>query len=407
MRVAMTRLLLILALLATMPAHADNRAEAERHFRMGEKAYKGQNFSAAAENFEAAYKALPLPEIAFSAAQAFRRQYRVEPRIEYAKRAVELYRVYLAKVKSGGKVGVAADSIGEMQRELDKLTAAGAKAAAQINANQTRLGVSPQLATEKHEALTEIADLPDENAVKLTTLIDGKIVPPFEMVDVEPGPHKVHVEAEGYLPADSTERAVKGVSSVAEIVMIPRPARVSIKTERGAQIRVDGRPAGTAPLATLDLPAGKHLITIVRSGREPSAREIEVKRGQELSLAEPLEKTGRRRAVPFVATGAGLLAGFAIASAVYAVVENSRASNQLSDIERGDQQPGAADRYTGLIKRRDQALTATYISGGAAIAVGAMAAALYWLDKPSEEHVRIAPAINAGGGASVMIDGRF
>jgi hypothetical protein len=399
---------LVVALVATaLPAHADDRKAAERHFRMGEKAYKAQNFSAAAENFEAAYKELPLPEIAFSAAQAFRRQYRVEPRLEYARRAVELYRIYLAKVKTGGKVGVAADSIGEMQREADKLTAAGAKAAALISANQTRLGVSPQLATEKRELMTEIADLPDDNAVKITTLIDGKIVPPFEMIDVEPGPHKVHVEAEGYLPAETTERAVKGVSSVAEITMVPRPARVTITTERGAKVRVDGRPVGTAPLASLELPAGKHLITVVRAGREPSSREIDVTRGQALALDEPLETTGRRRAVPFVATGAGLLGAFAITSVVYAVVENSRATSQLAEIERGDQRPDAADRYASLIERRDRALTASYISGGAAIAVGVMAGALYWLDKPSEEHVRVTPAVTVGGGASVVIGGRF
>ena len=68
---------LLLALAGT--ASADEKT-AERYFRAGEKAYAAQNFAAAAQNFEEAYKELPLPEIAFSAAQAYRRQYRVEQR---------------------------------------------------------------------------------------------------------------------------------------------------------------------------------------------------------------------------------------------------------------------------------------------------------------------------------------
>ena len=52
-----------------------------------------QDFAAAATDFEQAYKALPLPEIAFSAAQAYRRQYQVDAKPSHVARAIELYRV--------------------------------------------------------------------------------------------------------------------------------------------------------------------------------------------------------------------------------------------------------------------------------------------------------------------------
>ena len=113
-------------------AHADDRKVAEVHFHAGEQAYAAQNFEAAATNFELAYQAMPLPEIAFAVAQAYRRWYRIDPSLERAKKSVDHYRYYLDKVKTGGKVGVAADGLGEMQRESDKLTAAGAKAAAAV-----------------------------------------------------------------------------------------------------------------------------------------------------------------------------------------------------------------------------------------------------------------------------------
>ena len=294
-----------------------------------------------------------------------------------------------------------------MQREVDKLVAAGAKATHDANIERTRLGVSPLLTAEQRGAgMREIADLPDGDDVKLATSIDGKPVPPFQMMDVEPGPHVVRVEAEGYQTYEATERVVKGASMVAEVVLQPKPARVAIETEQGARVRVDGRLVGTAPLAAVDMPAGKHLVTIVRSGRVAVARDIEVARGQEVKLGAPLEKTARRQAVPYVATGAVIFASIAISGLVYTLVEDNRAGDQLEAIRAGDQQPEAAERYDQHIERRNQALAGTIITGGISLASGGIAAALYWTDRPSDENVRVTPAISASG-AGVSVVGRF
>lgn len=396
------------------PAFADdnaNRAAAEKHFFAGHRAYKQQNFAAAAANYEEAFKVMPrrtpkeereFAEIAYNAAQAHRKLYRIEPKLENARRAAELYRLYLDKVKKGGKIGAAAEYIGEMQREVDKLVAAGAKAAREVNVERTRLGVSPVLSAEKHDGIAELVDGP-ETEVKILTMIDGKPVTPFEMIDVEPGPHTVKVEAEGYLPHESTERVVKGSSAVAEIVMKPKPAKLVVKTEKGAQLRVDGRAAAST---TVELPAGKHVLTILKSGREAVSREIEVTRGQTLAIDAPLEKTGRRRAVPFVATFAIVFTGLTVSGVTFALIQNNRAGNQLDAIQTGDQRPEAADRYDSLIQRRNEVLAGALITGGAAVLLGGAAMALYWLDKPSEESVRVAPAVGVGG-AGVSISGRF
>src|SRR6185503_11585022 len=74
-------LLLAALALAAGPARAEgSREEAERYFRAGARAYAAQSFAAAAAHFDEAYRAMPLPEIAFSAAQAYRRLYRIDPR---------------------------------------------------------------------------------------------------------------------------------------------------------------------------------------------------------------------------------------------------------------------------------------------------------------------------------------
>src|SRR5262249_20717210 len=134
--------------------------DAERYFQIAEKAYKAQNFLAAAETFERAYKTLPLPEIAFSAAQAYRRQFRIDGSVDHVARAIELYRAYLDKIKTGGRVADAADAVAELQHELDKLIKAGAKVSPQLAAEHTQLGVNVSLGAETSHGLHEIEDTP-------------------------------------------------------------------------------------------------------------------------------------------------------------------------------------------------------------------------------------------------------
>ena len=398
--------LILVAALATRAA-ADDPKAAERYFRAGEKAYKAQNFGAAANLFESAYKELPLPEIAFSAAQAYRRQYRVEPKPEYVKRAVELYGVYLDKVKTGGRVGVAADSYGEMKRELDRLGISAGPSRPVVTEEKTQLGINPELEGEAGaRGMTEVGDLPDASAAKIITTIDGKPVAPYELIDVTPGPHQIHVEAEGYLPADRTERAIKGAQSLVDVKLMPKPAKVTVKVEGGARVRIDGRAAGTAP-GTFEVPAGKHVVTISRDGRIPIAREVMLARGQELAIDEDLEKTTRRRAVPWVLGVGGGLALVAIGTGLTGLVFDGRASDTLHRIDTmGDATGSDRDTYNRQVRNRDRFVMAAWITGGAALVAGGLAAALYFGDEPSDERARIVP-IAGGGGAGAAVVGRF
>jgi hypothetical protein len=385
-------------------AHADevagDRKVAERHFRAGEKAYSAQNFEAAATNFEMAYKALPLPEIAFAVGQASRRQYRIDPKLEHATRAVEYYRRYLDKVKTGGKVGIAADSLGEMVREVEKLTAAGAKAAAAVVlVEKTQLAVSPIFGAEKRSRMNEIGEMAPSDQ-RITVTIDGKRVPAFQLVDVEPGNRVVRIEAEGYLPKESIERVVEGDSAVAEIPLDPKPARIAITTEAGARIRVGGKPVGPK----FEVAAGKHLITIVRAGRRSVTREVEVVRGQELAIEQRLEKSARRRLVPFVLAGSAVLGVLTLGGVIYAAQLNGEANDHLAAIRGGDQPQSVLNAYNDAISNRDRVVTGTWITGGFALAVAAVAGALYLFDRPSEEGVHVTATAS---GAAVTFGGRF
>jgi hypothetical protein len=401
----MKRVLLTLVIASSI-AHADSaidKANAERYFRAGAKAYAAQNFSAAATDFDEAWKALPLPEIAFSAAQAYRRLYRVEPKPQHVRRAVDLYRAYLDKVKTGGRVGDAADNLAEMERELDKFKAAGTSTAVAPVAEHTRLGISVTVTDQSESgALREIGDVSGELTKGLKTTLDGKPVEPFALTDIGAGEHVLAASADGYYPVEKKAVAVAGQAQLIEVELRPKPARVAIKTEDDAQITVDGRRMA----AQLELGSGKHWLTIVHRGRESFSREISVTRGQELTLSVPLVKTPRRRAVPWVLGGAAIAAASAITTGVLASVHDGRASDLRNQIAIGNRPPSDADAYDREVKSRDQFATATWILGGAAVAAGAVAAGLYWFDTPEPQERVVVPTVSSTG-AGLSLSGRF
>ncbi|HEU0033986.1 MAG TPA: hypothetical protein VFQ53_25340 [Kofleriaceae bacterium] len=403
----MMRIVVIALVLVSTIAHADDRASAERYFRAGAKAYAAQNFAAAVANFDEAYKALPVPEIAFSAAQAYRRLYRTDPQPQYVRRAVELYRVYLDKVKSGGRVGDAADNLGEMERELDKLEARGIKTRVQ-QVERTRLGVNVSIVGKAETgALREIGDATGETLAGVTATLDGKPVEPYALVEVAPGEHTVRVSAPGYFPVEKKQRAVAGTSSLVEVELAPEPAKVTVKTEASAQILVDGREQSSS---ALELPAGRHVVSIVARGRVPISRELDVARGQTLVLDVPLAKTGRRRAVPWVLGGASVLALGAAASATLAIVHDGRASDLDDQIRAGNAPEPTGDAFAREVDARDRYRTGALVLGGTALVAGAIGVSLYLFDRPSisgtVESLRVTPSVGAGGGG-VTLSRRF
>jgi hypothetical protein len=389
--------------LAAQVAHADDRAKAEAYFRAGEKAYQAQSFAAAAQNFEEAYKAAPLPEIAFSAAQAYRRQYRVDARPEYVARAVALYRIYLDQVKTGGRVADAADAMGEMQHELDKLIKAGVKVSAELAAEHTQLGVSITLAgtAATPAGMHEIDETEHAAMPAVTAAFDGKPVEPFTLVNIEPGTHTVHVEAPGYFPVDKQEVVVQGTTNMVEVTLEAKPAKVAFHVEAGARISVDGRPIGFTPL-TADIAAGRHLVTITHRGREPVIRELVVRRGEEQPIYESLLMTKRRRAVPYVAITAGGVGVIAIATGIAALAYDHEASSLYDQIQLGNAPTAVGEDYENKRAWRDRLVTATWTTGALAVALGGVAAWMYYADHPSPDGIHVAPMAGTTGGGAML-----
>ena len=212
---------LVLCLLAIpIAALADGKA-AERHFNQGEQAYKKGKFIAAARHFEAAYAELPAPEIAFSAAQAYRLGYQADPNPEHVERAIELYEVYLREAADGPRVVDATAHLDALKKEWRDLVAAGKAKDDRIAADKTQIGV-----------------VVPAKVASATVRIDGKDVTGIDYVDVEPGDRVVRVEADGYAPYEETVPVARGAQILVRADLEAKPARVKLATEGGVTVHV-------------------------------------------------------------------------------------------------------------------------------------------------------------------------
>jgi hypothetical protein len=157
---------------------------------------------------------------------------------------------------------------------------------------------------------------------------------------------------------------------------------------------------------SFEVAAGKHLLTVQRSGRETVEREVEVGRGKELAFEQPLKKTTRRRVVPYVFAGGAVMGVLTLGGVLLAARLDGDADDRLAVIRGGDQRPQALDDYRNTIARRDDVTTSVWITSGLTLGICAAAGALLWFDRPADEGTRLTP-IAGPGQAGVTLRTRF
>jgi tetratricopeptide (TPR) repeat protein len=349
-------------------AQGDKRALAEKFFRAGEQAYKAGQYVAAAQAFEEAYKLLPLPAIAFSTAQAHRLQYFIDKESGRLERAIELYRVYIEQVPAGGRRDDATSNLAELEPIRLRLTEQG----------------KMNTASAPEKPATQLMITSQVSGARATIDGQGGEVPLIR--EVEPGAHRVEVSARGYFPETQTATAVEGKFIVVEMALRPRPALLSIATESGAMVSVDGRPMGVTPLpGPLQLDAGKHFISVSKRGRKPWSKEITLARGDQMALQAPLYTTRQRQVSYWVLGTAGATATAAGVATFLAL----SADRDVADLEdRRTTQGLTLDefaRYRDLREVRDDRRSLALALWGTGGAIAVTGALLYWLDTPRAE----------------------
>lgn len=380
---------------------AGDRATAEGLYRSGDRAYKSGLFADAAEMFEQAYDALPLPDIAFAAAQAHRLQFAIDGVRRHAHRALRFYRAYVKATGSGGRVAEAAEFIAA----LDPIVAA----------------------MPKEDASAPAAPTPTK--LMLTSPVDGAVGGiggerkplPVPLV-VPPGEHVVTIEAPGYEPQTRKVVAVEGSIVAVDVALTARPAALTIAVESGTRIRLDGREVGVAPLAApLSVPAGPHLVTLTRRGRRGVAQELEVDRGEARTLDVSMHATTQRRVVPWLLGAGGVFALGSAGLSIGALVAQGDAEDLDAKRQAGSITEAEALAYDDAIDRRDERRTWALATGAVALGLGVTAGLLYVFDSdPAGDPTRaeptkapgssdLVPSVTVGvdGSATIVLAGRF
>ncbi len=357
---------------ASQPAPAkskDDVARAKELFDAGAREYANGNFDLAIQALEQAYAISPREGIMFSMAQAHRRYYeRTGDKLSLS-RSVDLYKQYVEKVKTGGRVTDAVKALGQLEPELKK-------------ARETSVdGAEPPPVSIQPKKTRIVVNIFVEGT---TVSIDGgpPKSPPINE-EVKPGPHKVRLSAPGYFEEEREIDVADGEIAPANLPQRERPAELSIDTASGADISVDGRYIGEAPLSRpIELPSGRHFVVVLENGHETWEKDVDLVRGKKHAFTAELSSTVQRDLSYAVLGTAG---GFAAASVVFASLafERDAAASSLLDTREGRSLSTAelAD-YEDAKKSRSLYTSVAFGTAGGGVALAILGTGLLVFDKP-------------------------
>ncbi|MFL5306724.1 MAG: hypothetical protein ACJ8F1_16020 [Polyangia bacterium] len=386
----------VLAVLAgSGTAWAQSREDLERaklSFQAGATAYAAGDYLAAIQALESAYARTPLPAIAFSLAQAERRQYFVAHDPEHLLRAIELYRRYVDQVPAGGRRADALDALSEL--EPLALAVRGTNPPGHGAAAGGTEAVQGAPVAQRPTRLMITADVP---GVALS--LDGGPPAPSPLIrEVDPGAHSVQASADGFASVSRQVTAVAGELIPASLSLPEKPSTLTVAAPDKAEVYVDGTLASrTGGRVTLQLASGPHRVTVAQKGRRVEDRALTLGRGTSADLTVNLSATRQRQ------VSLGLLIGGAttfVAGAVLgglALSAQSRAQEFLDRRNAGNVSSGELADYQSAVSARNRYRVAAAIGLGTAAGLLGASLILYQLDEPDPRDLvapRSAPPAN-------------
>ena len=347
---------------------ADQVEQARISFEAGQEAYRAGLYLDAARAFEKANRLVPNPAITFSIAQSYRLHYFVKPDPQYLRLAIDAYRRYLREVEKGGRREDALEHVAALEATLSKV----------------ERELQQPVVLRQEEQPTRLLITSQTETAKIS--IDGGKPESLPLsMEVEPGEHEVVVEAEGYFTARRKLVAIKGELVPQEITLEAKPASVTIEAPEGADVRIDGRLVGVAPLGgAIALSEGRHTVVVSENGTLPAKADLSLKRGDVGSLKLELENTTQRTASYWL-LGAGAVS-FAITVAVVTIALISEARARIlirkRDTEMINLTLAERDEYIDARDRRNDLLAASTAGLVGGVLLAGIGGLLYFLDRP-------------------------
>jgi len=349
---------------------------AKESFKAGATAYAAGDYLAAIQALDAAYQLTPLPAIAFSLAQAHRRQYFVDHEREHLERSIALFRQYVELAPTGSRRADALDALSQ----LEPLAAAQ---------SQTK---SPEAGSAETARRTRVLITSDAPGAEL--VLDGATPGPSPLIrEVEPGKHHVRVTAPGFFDTARELIAVPGELTLTAVPLRERPSTLGIWTAPDADIYIDGAylsPGGDG--VRVQLSSGKHRVAVGQKGHTVALREVTLQRGKTQNIRVVLEQTSQRitSQVLFVAGGASL--GASLVLSAFAIRAEGSAEYFLGRRAIGNVSAADLTSYDTSILERDRFRLATGVALAASAGFFITGLFLHELDQPDPQLLyRIGP----------------
>jgi PEGA domain len=350
-------------------ASSDDVARAKESFRIGAGAYAAGEYLAAIAALDSAYALAPLPAIAFSLAQAERRQYFVDRRPEHVGRSVALFRRYLEQVPSGGRRADAIDALAQLEPLVNTQHALARLPQAEARAPSTRLLVIAEAAGARVWV--------DEEELVGTTIRE-----------VTPGKHRVVVRASGYHDAEREVMAVAGELIPVSMVLAELPGTLELNAPEAAEIYVDGAFVSLGGNGILlPVSSGRHRVSVAQNGHRMAIKEVDVPRAGRQQLNVELEPTGQRMTSHVLLIGGAVTLGAGTFLSVMAVQSEDAAQDFLA--RRGRENVSTADRvrYQADVQRRDRYRVMAGANLAASLGLLVTGLFMHELDQPRAEEL--------------------
>lgn len=383
MRPSLVAVLLVLSWRG--PAAAQTATDLERakeSFKAGATAYAAGEYLAAIQALDAAYALTPLPAIAFSLAQAERRQYFVAHERGSLDRAIALYRRYLEQVPAGGRRADALDALAQLEPLAAMLAAqrrspgGGERDDPEISGG---LPTGSAAAPARPTRLMITAETPGAQIA-----LDGG--PPSEsplIREVDPGPHRVETHAPGFFPDQRELTAMAGELIPVAVSLRAQPSTVAVTAPAEADIYLDGAFASRGgDRIDLRVSSGAHRVSVAEKGHRVSIRALELGPGETQDLTVTLEPTRQRRVSRAFVAGGGVALGLGLVFSALALRAEDRAQAFLRAQAVGSVTSDDLRGYHAAVDDRDHYRVASAVSLGSALAFLLTGLALHELDHP-------------------------